>query len=108
MLQSSTGWAVFGIAAGAVLCHCLIEIIYHFDFRRLFDHKVQLAVCMMGGLAVLFCFKNDWMGYDTYLPEKETVAELLLVDDDTMMLSEELLKGLDEELDDFLEKLLKE
>lgn len=75
MLQSSTGWAVFGIAAGAVLCHCLIEIIYHFDFRRLFDHKVQLAVCMMGGLAVLFCFKNDWMGYDTYLPEKETVAE---------------------------------
>lgn len=40
--------------------------------------------------------------------EKETVAELLLVDDDTMMLSEELLKGLDEELDDFLEKLLKE
>ena len=40
--------------------------------------------------------------------EKETVAELLLVDDDTMMLSEELLKGLHEELDDFLEKLLKE
>lgn len=40
--------------------------------------------------------------------EKETIAELLLVDDDTMMLSEDLLKGLDEELNDFLKKLLEE
>ncbi len=38
--------------------------------------------------------------------EKETVAELLLVDDDTLVLDDELLKGLDEELNDFLEKLL--
>lgn len=40
--------------------------------------------------------------------EKETIAELLLIDDDTMMLSEDLLKGLDEELDGFLKKLLEE
>lgn len=40
--------------------------------------------------------------------DKETVAELLLTDDDTMMVNDELLKGLDEELDDFLKKLLAE
>ena len=39
--------------------------------------------------------------------DKETVAELLLVDeDDTLLLNEELLKGLDEELDAFLKDLL--
>ncbi|EKU91153.1 hypothetical protein [Bacteroides oleiciplenus] len=38
--------------------------------------------------------------------EKETVAELLLMDDDTLLVNEELLKGLDEELDDFLKDLL--
>ena len=38
--------------------------------------------------------------------EKETVSELLLLDDDTLMLDEELLKGLDKELDDFLKELL--
>ncbi|GCB36654.1 hypothetical protein [Bacteroides faecalis] len=38
--------------------------------------------------------------------EKETVAELLLVDDDTLLVSDELLKGLDKELDDFLKELL--
>ncbi len=38
--------------------------------------------------------------------EKETVAELLLVDDDTLLVSDELLKGLDKELDEFLKELL--
>ena len=40
---------------------------------------------------------------------KETVAELMLVDDeDTLLLSGELLKGLDEELDTFLKDLLEQ
>lgn len=38
--------------------------------------------------------------------EKETVAELLLMDDDTLLVDDELLKGLDKELDDFLKELL--
>ncbi|MDE5676713.1 MAG: hypothetical protein K2G02_10200 [Phocaeicola sp.] len=39
--------------------------------------------------------------------DKETVAELLLMDDeDTLFLDDELLKGLDEELDAFLKELL--
>ena len=39
--------------------------------------------------------------------DKETVAELMLIDDeDTLLLSDELLKGLDEELDAFLKELL--
>ncbi|MGI6793296.1 hypothetical protein ACMYZ5_03060 [Bacteroides sp. KG68] len=38
--------------------------------------------------------------------EKETLAELLLMDDDTLLVNDELLKGLDEELDAFLKNLL--
>lgn len=38
--------------------------------------------------------------------EKETIADLLLMDDDTMLISEGLLQGLDEELDAFLKELL--
>lgn len=40
--------------------------------------------------------------------EKETVAELYLVDDDTLLLSGELMEGLDKELNDFLAHLLKD
>ena len=38
--------------------------------------------------------------------DKETIVELLLLDDDTLLVNEELLKGLDEELDAFLKDLL--
>ncbi len=41
--------------------------------------------------------------------EGETISELLIVDDETIFITdEELLKGLDEELDEFLKKLLAE
>ena len=38
--------------------------------------------------------------------DKETVSDLLLIDDDTLVVDDELLKGLDKELDDFLQNLL--
>lgn len=38
--------------------------------------------------------------------DKESIAELLLMDDNTLLLNDELLKGLDEELDAFLKELL--
>lgn len=40
--------------------------------------------------------------------EKETVSDLYLVDEDAVILDGELLKGLDEDLDAFLKKLLEE
>lgn len=39
--------------------------------------------------------------------EKETYYELMLIDDDTALVSQALLEGLDKELDDFLNDLLK-
>lgn len=39
--------------------------------------------------------------------DKETLTEILLIDDDTVLVNDELLKGLDDELDDFLKELLK-
>lgn len=38
--------------------------------------------------------------------EKATIAELYLVDDETVIIDPDLMQGLDEELDDFLKKLL--
>lgn len=40
--------------------------------------------------------------------DKETISELHLVDDDTVMLSGELMEGLDSELNEFLSSLLKD
>lgn len=40
--------------------------------------------------------------------DKEAVAELYLVDDDTVIIDPDLMEGLDEDLDKFLEDLLKD
>lgn len=40
--------------------------------------------------------------------DKEAVAELYLVDDDTVIIDPDLMEGLDEDLDRFLENLLKD
>ena len=40
--------------------------------------------------------------------EKENVAELYLVDDDAVIIDPDLMEGLDKDLNEFLEKLLKD
>lgn len=40
--------------------------------------------------------------------DQQSIVDLLIVDDDTIILSEDLLKGFDEEMDEFLKKLLEE
>ncbi|MBQ8711274.1 MAG: hypothetical protein IJ551_00375 [Prevotella sp.] len=40
--------------------------------------------------------------------DKEPLGELYVVDDDTVIIDSELMEGLDKDLDDFFDKLLKE
>jgi hypothetical protein len=54
-------------------------------------------------MSILHPFSFVMMGEDG-----ETMSDIYIVDDDAIMLDTELLKGLDEELDHFLEDLLKE
>lgn len=61
-------WALFGVICGGVVCHCVIQIIYHFDFRRLLACKLQLAACLVFSVAVMLVFRFDLTGYDRYLP----------------------------------------
>ncbi len=58
---------------------------------------------MIDGMGILkpfsFVLEND---------EKEILAELYLADDDTVIISGELMEGLDQDLDNFLEKLMED
>ena len=40
--------------------------------------------------------------------DHQSIVDLLIIDDDTIILSEDLLKGFDEEMDTFLKELLEE
>lgn len=40
--------------------------------------------------------------------DNQSIVDLLIIDDDTLILSQDLLEGFDEEMNDFLKKLLEE
>ena len=60
---------------GALISHCVIEVIYHFDFKKLFAHWPQLILAAALSMALFFSFRFDWWGYDSYLPEAENVEK---------------------------------
>lgn len=73
MLRSHLTWLVFGTLCGCALSHCLIEIIYHFDFRRLLANKLHLAGCAGVSLLLVLAGYFDWYGYDSWVPDADQV-----------------------------------
>lgn len=73
-MMCEDGWTVFGLVCGLLLVSCIIEIIYHFDFKSLFAHKRQLLVSAVFVGVVFAIFRFDLFGYDRYLPATEKLA----------------------------------
>lgn len=66
-------WFWFAFISSAVICHCLLEIIYHFDFRSALKHKLHLFISVAIGALIALCLQLDWLGYDNFIPEKDKV-----------------------------------
>ena len=71
-LLQRLSWAAVGFVLGLVLTSCLIEIIYHFDFTKLFcesgpdgQQGESIALLLVG------VFWTDAIGYDSYLPDEK-------------------------------------
>ena len=77
-MKNSLGWAVFGLICGTILSHCVIEIIYHFDFKKLLGHRIQMAVCGAAAAVVFLGYQHDIMGYDSYIPAPGAVSEMAI------------------------------
>lgn len=73
-------WGIFGAVLTAVCACGILDMIFQMDVRAFFSHKLQMAAAT--GLALLLCFLFywDWMGYDTYLPDREEIAEIAVYD----------------------------
>lgn len=67
--------------------------------RRCLENRKDLADNMSILKPYSFVLEND---------DKENIAELYVVDDDTVIIDTELMAGLDSDLNEFIEKLLSE
>jgi ABC-2 type transport system permease protein len=76
MNTNSTFWLIFGMVCGYLLCSCIMEIIYHFDFRAAFKSRLQLLIGAVIMFAVFSTYKWDLLNYDQYVPSKDKVASM--------------------------------
>ncbi len=73
------GWMIFGVALGVVLCHMLIQSIFHFDVRKCFADKGSMGIVAVVAIVFVLVMRYDAFGYDTYLP-KEKKLESVAID----------------------------
>lgn len=78
-IRATVFWLIFGTVMGVLLIHCIMEIIYHFDFRKLFGHRIQLGICMAVAVLLSLAGYYDWYGYDSWLPNPSKVSEAAVV-----------------------------
>ncbi len=83
--QGADAWTVFGAACGVLLTACVLEIIYHADFKKLFSGRRSLLLSALIVLAVFCIFRFDIFGYDRWLPAEGKVASAGLYCDELEM-----------------------
>lgn len=69
-------WLFFGILVGVILASGITEIVYSYDFRRAFSHRLQLLLMVIVAVGVGSVFRFDLLGYDTWIPQKDQVESM--------------------------------
>lgn len=74
-------WLWFGIVFTALLGSILIEIIYYFDKKKIFAHKLWTGISMGAAILTAAVFVFDLLGYDHWLPKEDQVERAVICSD---------------------------
>ena len=74
LVYESELWFWVGLVLGTVIFHCVVEIIYAFDFRAIFRKPLQLVIILAVLCAGLLTMQFDVFGYDKWLPDEGSIA----------------------------------
>lgn len=69
-------WWIVGMILGLVLSHGVMEIIYQMDFRKFFDHRLEMGIEAILAAGICCIFLLDLPGYDSYIPKQEQIASV--------------------------------
>ena len=74
--MATMDWTVMflGIALGALVTACIVEIVYHLDFHSLFDRWRSLLVYAAVCTAVLTCMALDLTHWNSTLPDRDQIV----------------------------------
>ena len=71
-------WGSFGVLFGTALTFCVLNVIYHVNFKEVLSHKLQYTFILVTTLAIVFGMYYDITGYDVRLPKKENITGISL------------------------------
>lgn len=81
MMSNSIAWGVFGAVSAGIITHCIMEIIYNQDFKKIFAKKLQMFICIVISLFIAAIFQFDIFGYDRYIPKVIDISSAAVVSD---------------------------
>lgn len=69
--SDSDFWLYFGVLAGCVIMHCIMQMILQMDFRAFFQNRISMLICTCFAVIFMCIFRFDLTGYDSYLPSAD-------------------------------------
>lgn len=69
-----------GIIILCILLHCIIEIIYNFDFKSLFKNYIHIVGCIIVSIGIILIFKYDLLNIDNKVPDINKIESASLID----------------------------
>ena len=86
----SDRWFLFGLIFSFVLLCILMEIIFRLDFRGLLMHKRQFLLNGACVMLIYLIFRNDVLGFDTYVPADDQLQSCAVSIEQLMPLSRDI------------------
>lgn len=81
VMNDSIGWGVFGLIVSGAITHCVMEIIYNQDFKKIFAKKIELLVLIIISIFIAAAFQFDIFGYDSYIPSASQIKSTAVISD---------------------------
>lgn len=78
---SEKKWTFILSIVSAILLCGIIEFIYHADLKKLLSGKISSLISILAVTGVLCIMQFDLFGYDTWLPEKNSLQSMSIYSD---------------------------
>jgi len=77
----SVGWGIFGCVLTAFFVCGVMHVIFQMDFAAFIKNKGMLAIGVCVPLVICLLYFYDAFGYDTYLPKKDEIASMGIMEE---------------------------
>lgn len=78
VISNNVIMAYLGAILGAIILHCMVEIIYDLDFRAIFKNWYGIIICAGISVFIIFSYNIDLLNRETYVPKQNNVKEVTI------------------------------